>query len=129
MTTTTTADRFTVELTVEQIDQIEAALLLYQDELKDTYYGRLETELLIYQEELKTSKNNPAISNQLIIDRNLAERAGKPKPAPVQPIDVQLCLMEDTFKAFQAVKKERQRRFDALLNDTTRMPEGDESQF
>lgn len=108
----TTADRFTVEITIEQIDQIETALLIYQAELKDFYTG-----------------GDPAISNQLIIDRNLAEREGKPKPEPVQAIDVQLCLMEDTFKAFEAVKEERQRRFDAWLKDTTRTPEGDESQF
>ncbi len=111
MTNSTTTDQFNVQLTIEQIDQIETALLLYQDELNDAHKG------------------NPEITNQLIIDRNLAERAGKPKPEPVQFIDKQNVIMEDIFKVFQAVKEERQRRFDALLNDTTRTPEGDESQF
>ncbi len=101
MTDATTTDQFTVELTIEQIDQIETALLLYQDELNDAHKG------------------NPEITNQLIIDRNLAERAGKPKPEPVQFIDKQNVIMEDILKAFQAVKDERQRRFDALLNDAT----------
>jgi len=102
MTTTTTVDQFTVQLTVEQIDQIEAALLIYQVELQDTY------------------KDDPVTTNQLIVDRNLAARAGKPKPEPVQFFDKQNVIMEEILEAFQAVKDERQRRFDTLLNDTSR---------